>query len=168
MADLIPQGITKATIEPVNWGGIDQNIIHHMFKDGRITGLLIEHWFNHAYRNVTRSGDEATPFDLYLRCKGQTLHYQSKVSNGKPFDLAPSYMKGKGRKYNEAEMRRAVSSIDGYVLTDLSLFPALTIWTVPAALIVPLIGEKSCKVKQAICDELAAAPLAETRQLVIA
>lgn len=168
MTDLSPQGITRATIEHVTWGGIDQNIVHHIFKDGRITGLLIEHWFNHNYRNITRSADEATPFDLYLRCKGRTLHYQSKVSNGKPFDLAPSYMKGKGRKYNKAEMYGAVSSIDGFVLTDLSMFPTLTIWTFPAALIVPLIGEKSCKIKQSTCDELAIAPMVKTRQLVIA
>lgn len=155
MADLTPHGITTELITPVSWGGIDQNIVFHLFKDGRVTGLMIEHWFDHHFRNITRSGDEATPFDLYLRHNKKTLHYQSKVTNGKPFDLAPSYMKGKGRKYDELGMREAMASIDGYVLTDLSDFPRLTIWTIPTWALRQQITAKSCKVKLQQAADLA-------------
>lgn len=158
MANLLPIGKSSYVVKEIRFDDIDQNILYAKFKDGRITGLLVEHLYAHIYRNVTRSGDEGTPYDLFLRDHDHTLHYQSKVAVWrKPsdaFDLAPSYMKGKGRKYDKAEMIAIHNSLDGYVLTDLSELPKLSIWTLPSSALLSYIGDKSAKVKIRDLDAL--------------
>jgi hypothetical protein len=158
MANLLPIGKTTYVVKDIRFDNIDQNIIYAKFKDGRITGLLIEHLYDYVYRNVTRSGDEGTSYDLFVRNGNSTLHYQSKVAVWRQpsdaFDLAPSYMKGKGRKYDKEQMLAIHNALDGYVLTDLSELPKLTIWTLPSPALINCIGEKSAKVKIRDCDQL--------------
>lgn len=160
MANLLPVGKASYVVKEIRFDDIDQNILYAKFKDGRITGLLVEHLYAHIYRNITRSGDEGTAYDLFLRDHNHTLHYQSKVAVWRnpsdSFDLAPSYMKGKGRKYDKAQMLAIHNSLDGYVLTDLSDLPKLSIWTLPSSALVDCIGEKSAKVKIRDCDHLVA------------
>lgn len=171
MANLLPTGKTIYVVKGIRFDEIDQNIVYAKFKDGRITGLLIEHLYAHIFRNITRSGDEGTAYDLFLRDHGHTLHYQSKVAvwrkPGDSFDLSPSYMKGKGRKYDQAEMLAIHNSLDGYVLTDLSELPKLSIWTIPSSMLLSCIGEKSAKIKIRDCDRLLASePRASTSSAI--
>jgi len=171
MANLNAIGKTSYAVKEIRFDNIDQNIIYAKFKDGRITGLLVEHLYAHIYRNVTRSGDEGTPYDLFVRDNGTTLHYQSKVAVWREpsdsFDLSPSYMKGKGRKYDKSKMLSVISQLDGYVLTDLSQLPTLTIWTLPAQALLPLVGEKSFKIKLRDCDNLLETAMRNTQCRVL-
>jgi hypothetical protein len=167
MANLLPIAVTQYRVKRIAFDGLDENLLRARFKDGRISGLLIEDLLAYVYRNVTRSGDEGTPYDIFLSVDGRPLRYQCKTANWKKpssaFDLKPSYMKGKGRRYDRQQMEEHFRLIDGFALVDLSGMPDLTIWTLPVSSLLDTIGEKSCSVKIAECDNRVA--VAPTRHL---
>lgn len=142
-------GVLKYTVDPISYGPLDTDLLKYKFKDGRITGLLLEDLYDALFRNVTKCSDKASEWDLYVTENSHSYHYQSKVISSKSstFDLSPSYMKGKGRRYNETEMSAVIRRMDGYVLTDISQFPDLVIYSVPARPLYNFVGPKSAKVK---------------------
>lgn len=157
MANLQPAGVTQYRITKIAFDDIDVNLLRHKFKDGRIFGLLVEHLLEHRFRNVTRSSDAGTPYDILLTHGRQHLSYQCKVANwSKPsenFDLKPSSMKGTGRRYDRPTMERHLQSIDGFVLIDTSQMPDLTIWTMPVEVILDAVSDKGCSIKIRDCDQ---------------
>ena len=152
-------GVIKYTVDPIAYGPIDTDLLKFKFKDGRITGLLLEDLYDGLFRNVTKCSDKASEFDLFVTDKHNSYHYQSKVisSGSNSFDLCPSFMKGKGRKYDEDKMHGIIRRLDGYVLTDISNFPDLVIYTLPARSLYSYVKERSAKIKlnqlQPLCRE---------------
>lgn len=149
-------GVIKYTVDPISYGPLDTDLLKYKFKDGRITGLLLEDLYDALFRNVTKSSDKSSEWDLFVVDNHRSYHYQSKViSSGKSeFDLSPSYMKGKGRKYIEKDMHDIMRRLDGYVLTDISNFPDLVIYTLPAKPLYSFVGPKSAKIKRAQLEPL--------------
>jgi len=137
---------------------IPQDKVHKIFKDGRHTGVLVEHLYEYLFANIERAESERSPYDFLLRHDGKALKYQSKVghyrTSGSSIDLSRSRMKGIGRRYDKDACVSDVLDLDGFVITDINQMPKLKVWTIPVDRLVPYVGEKSFKVKFGILDSL--------------
>lgn len=107
----------------LTYGDISTNILHEVFKDGRITGLLVEHLLDKEFRNLTKAGGAGEAFDLFESTTRNV--YECKSSRLAPFDIAPSSMKGKGRKFDRSECENRILDVDGIILCQLDSFPIL-------------------------------------------
>lgn len=132
----------------LRYGDISTNILHEVFKDGRITGLLVEHLLDKEFRNLTKSGASGEAFDLFESTTRKV--YECKSSKAAPFDIAPSNMKGAGRKFNRAECEERILAVDGVILCQLDNFPVLEFATarVPEDLDLITITDSSAKVSR--------------------
>ena len=138
---------------------LSQEALCKIHKDGRIAGIVVEHLYSHLFDNVRRADSERAPYDLEITSGDGTLLYQSKVGHWRTpassVDLSRSNQKGTGRRYDYESAIKNQEGLDGYVVTDLEQFPRLKVWAIPIDRLIPLIGEKSFKVKFAALDELA-------------
>lgn len=112
----------------LKYGDIPVNLLYEVFKDGRITGLLVEHLLDCEHRNLTKASNPGEAFDLFDTTSRKV--YECKSTQGESFSIAPSYMKGKGRKFNRGECEDRLLSVDGIILCCLTNFPLLEFATV--------------------------------------
>lgn len=115
----------------VEFMGISTSILSHIFKDGRIAGLLFEHALVAQFRNLSIVSDKSAPYDLIMTDAAPGFQrFEHKVAteanNGKA-DLSPSALKGSGRKYCRKKFIKRMQAIDGVILTDITNFPEVRV-----------------------------------------
>lgn len=122
-----------------------------VFRDGRVTGIVAEKWICTKFRNI----DQATngvEYDHFMRLDslGSAVfeHRIAKTASG--LNLVPSYMKGKGRQFNNKEFIDKVESVDGYLFTIIDEFPVMTVGCVLKSQIRALGYPKSIRVPLAL------------------
>jgi hypothetical protein len=130
------------------YGDISTNILHEVFKDGRITGLLVEHLLDKEFRNLTKAGGSGEAFDLFESTTRKV--YECKSSKDAPFDIAPSSMKGSGRRFDRSECETRILAVDGVILCQLDNFPVLefAVVRIPEDLDLVTIKNSSAKVSR--------------------
>lgn len=141
------------------YGDIPTNILHELLKDGRITGLLVEHLLDTSFRNLTKAGGAGEAFDLF---ESKTRHvYECKSARTAPFNIAPSNMKGKGRKFERLECEARLLDVNGVILCQLDAFPLLefAVLRVPEDLDLVVISESSATVSKQAWAQLRARAL---------
>ena len=140
----------------ISYGNIPINTLYELFKDGRITGLLIEHLLGHSFRNITKSGNAGEAFDLFESTTRKV--YECKSAKDISFDIAPSHMKGQGRKFNRDECENRILAVDGIILCTLKYFPILQFATlrIPEDISLISITDKGAKVSRKSWDILRA------------
>lgn len=128
MTALIPgKTYTMTAQNRATFMNVPSNALNAILSDGRVAGLLMELVLETEFRNVTVVSDKGAPFDLILSDHRSATRWEHKVATNGKADVAPSAMKGSGRRFDKKEFRRRMRNIDGVIITDVSAFPELTI-----------------------------------------
>lgn len=119
--------------------GVPPNILAHYFQDGRFVGMLMDHVLAARYTNLSaHPKGNNTGFDLYQAPDKKSgshtpLVWESKTWTKNGCDLAPSNMKGKGRKFSAKTFKAGVQNLTGgFIVTDVRKFPEMRIFAVPS------------------------------------
>lgn len=107
------------------FGSIPLNILSKVYQDGRVLGLIVEHLIDFEFSNIHRVSKESHPYD-FISDNGEKLECKTAINKLDPY---PSYMKGKGRVYDQQKHLEYLNSIDGFILvTSLELPNLKIIW----------------------------------------
>ena len=126
---------------------IDDATSDELFRDGRIFGLIAENIVSGFFNLDKIYGCE--DHDL----ENGSFKYEVKCLTKQGLKTCPSYMVGKGRKYNKEEHQKYLESKDGMFIVDITSFPVLTIYYVKD-MDKLLFASKSYKGAKALLDEL--------------
>jgi hypothetical protein len=97
------------------------------FKDGRRGGFLLEGRVTSAMQG-TKAPSEKCPYD-FTDAEDRKWEVRSLT---KHVFFCPSGMVGQSRSFDEAGFRDKLDTIHGYVICDLTQFPAVPCWKVTA------------------------------------
>ena len=75
---------------------------------------------------------EGAGYDL-LDSQGRKWEVRSVTRGGIYF--CPSYMVGSGRSFNEPGFLEKLKEIEGYIVSDVELFPNIPFWILPKAIV---------------------------------
>jgi hypothetical protein len=105
---------------------VDVKSVREYFTDGRRVAFLIERRISHE-EGFTLASSEGASFDL-IDGKGGKWEVRNITRGGTYF--CPSYMVGSGRSFDEPGFLRKLAAVNGYILSDIELFPAVPYWTI--------------------------------------
>ena len=126
---------------------IDDAISDELFRDGRIFGLIAENIVSGFFNLDKVYGCE--DHDL----ESGSFKYEVKCLTKQGLKTCPSYMVGKGRKYDKEEHQKYLESKDGMFIVDITSFPVLTIYYVKDVVKL-LFASKSYNGAKELLDEL--------------
>jgi hypothetical protein len=110
----------------VKFGDLPTELIHEMFKDGRVASKFMEHhlpiWFPEL------EFVDAKGYDHVRTTDGRRFDLKSFTKGGTTY--APSVMVGAGREIDEQKLHAHAETID-YVLSDITEFPRVRIKCIP-------------------------------------
>jgi hypothetical protein len=106
--------------------------VHQYFTDGRRVSFLLERRFAREVIGGNLAQSEGAGYDL-IDLNGDKWEVRSISSDGIYF--CPSYMVGSGRKFVETGFLRKVADVRGYLISDITRFPEVPWWEVPATVI---------------------------------
>jgi hypothetical protein len=109
---------------------IDADEVREYFTDGRRISFLLERRISREIVKGKLAASEGASFDL-LDSKGGKWEVRSLTRRGIYF--CPSYMMGSGRRFEEAGFLKKLKEIEGYIVSDIELFPNVPVWVVSAA-----------------------------------
>lgn len=96
--------------------------------DGRITGFLAEEWINYVFPELEQQG-KGERYDFVDPRNGEKI--ECKIIKGKTLSPIPSGMKGMGRKYDPDKYLQHLSTLDHYIVVDVSELPKVKMFTIP-------------------------------------
>ena len=102
------------------------------FTDGRRVSFVIERRLAYEIVHGKIAPTEGEEYDL-TDTKGDKWEVRS-ITGGGMF-CCPSYMVGKGRKFEEKGFLEKLDEIAGYILTDVASFPKVPFWAIPKELV---------------------------------
>lgn len=113
----------------VEFMGVPPAILSHLFRDGRISGLLMEHALAAQFRNISVVSDKSAPYDLFITDAAPgAQRFECKVMTGKKgADISPSAMKGTGRRFNRKAFVKRMRGIDGVIVVRVTNFPSIEV-----------------------------------------
>lgn len=114
----------------VKLGDMPELMLYDRLRDGRIMGLLAEDIISHEFGGITRVKGNGASFDLVKADERIPTRLQCKSFNGTSVDLAPSSMKGKGRKFNFDLFMDYCESFDAWLFIDIAAFPKMVVHAV--------------------------------------
>jgi hypothetical protein len=123
----------------IRLGNIPELILHDRLRDGRIIGLLAEDILPYEFSGLTRVPGNGSSCDIIKSDTSQSVRIQCKSFNtdkSRSVDLSPSYMKGKGRKFDLVAFVDYIKQFDAYSLIDVTRFPEMVIYTLPVNVVV--------------------------------
>lgn len=91
----------------------------NLFKDGRITSLLLEHILSRKFEDFYLSESKGSNFDAVVSSK--KIELKTITNNG--LKLIQSKMLGVGRKFNNEDYLYWLSTLDSFVVCDITSFP---------------------------------------------
>ena len=100
------------------------------FTDGRRISFLLERRIAYELLNGTLAPSEGAGWDV-RDAQGEKWEVRS-ISQGGVY-FCPSYMVGSGRSFEEAGFLRKLDEVSGYVVSYITAFPSIPVWTVPTA-----------------------------------
>jgi hypothetical protein len=121
----------------VSFCGIPEERLYELYKNGSITGKLIEDvvCIEFGYKKAKNTQDY---FDVDDKGKRWEVRCLTKYGAS----LIPSNQIGKGRKYNEKEFFSKLNNINGYIIIDIRKFPNVFFYRFGGWEIYNLLGRK--------------------------
>lgn len=107
--------------------GVRIEDIEGYLKDGRRVSFLIERRLAHENAGWTLAPSEGASFDL-KDPDGDKWEVRSITAGGTYF--TPSNQVGKGRRFDEAAFLRKIEEIEGFILSDLMVFPRVDFYKI--------------------------------------
>jgi len=111
-------------------GNVPEMLLYDRLRDGRIIGLLVEDIIANEFAGLTRTSSNGSAHDLIKTDCRIPMRLQCKSFKGSHVDVSPSYMKGKGRKFETHLFVDYFSKIDGWIFIDVSSFPVITVYVI--------------------------------------
>jgi hypothetical protein len=102
------------------------------FTDGRRVSFMLERRIAYEVLNGTLAPSEGAGWDV-SDDKGRKWEVRS-ISRGGIY-FCPSYMVGSGRSFNVTGFMTKLDEIEGYVVSDIELFPKIPYWIIPGNLV---------------------------------
>ena len=107
---------------------ITEDEVRSYFTDGRRISFVLERRIAREILEGKIAKSEGDAWDV-VDANGDNWEVRSLT---KKLYFCPSYMVGKGRKFDEAGFLDKLSQIRGYVISDITLFPDIPVWLVEA------------------------------------
>lgn len=114
-------------------GNIPEMLLYDRLQDGRIMGLLAEDIIAGHFNGLTRTKHNGASADLIKTDCRVPMRIQCKSFKEQSVSVAPSKMKGVGRKFSEQDFDEYSDEIDGWLLIDISSFPKMIVYALDAA-----------------------------------
>ncbi len=108
---------------------IDADEVREYFTDGRRISFLLERRISREIVRGKLASSEGASFDL-LDSQGGKWEVRSLTRQGIYF--CPSYMMGSGRSFEEGGFLKKLMEIEGYIVSDIEMFPDVPVWVVSA------------------------------------
>lgn len=109
----------------ISYGNIPESQLYSLYKDGRVSGRLVEKLLSTIFCDLDLNPNTNGHYDLVHTKFGQSIEVRTVTARGT--NTAPSYMIGKGRKYNYEEHLEKVKAISYFVLVDVTNTPLLLV-----------------------------------------
>ena len=97
------------------------------FTDGRRVSFILERRICQEILHGKLAPSEGAGYDLFDE-RGRKWEVRS-ISKGGVY-FCPSYMVGSGRSFEEGGFMEKLREIDGYVVSDITVFPRIPVWKV--------------------------------------
>lgn len=97
------------------------------FTDGRRVSFILERRICREIFHGRLAPSEGAGYDLFDE-RGRKWEVRS-ISKGGVY-FCPSYMVGSGRAFEENGFMEKLREIDGYVVSDITVFPRIPVWKV--------------------------------------
>ena len=111
--------------------GIPEADVELYFRDGRRVSFLLERRIRDSFTGWQLAASEGAGYDLLDEVGGKW----EVRSISKNIYFCPSYMVGSGRKFAEDGFFAKLDAIGGYICSDITTFPRVPVYIVPADLI---------------------------------
>lgn len=98
------------------------------FTDGRRVSFILERRLAYEVMRGQIASSEGASYDLIDK-NGSKWEVRSISRSGIYF--CPSYMVGSGRSFNEEGFLQKLNEINGYIVSDIELFPIVPYWIIP-------------------------------------
>ena len=108
--------------------GVTVTDIHEYLTDGRRVSFIIERRLKWANPGWQLAPSEGAGYDL--RAPDGGLWEVRSITNGGVY-FNPSAQVGSGRKFEEAGFLAKLDRVSGFILSDITLFPNITVFKVP-------------------------------------
>ncbi len=102
------------------------------FTDGRRVSFILERRICREIVGGYLAPSEGAGFDLIDK-NGLKWEVRSITKGGIYF--CPSYMVGSGRRFEEVGFLEKLEEIEGYIISDVTLFPKIPVWRVPGDMV---------------------------------
>ncbi len=109
----------------------DKDVIEY-FTDGRRVSFLLERRLAYEVLRGSLAPSEGAGYDL-LDKEGRRWEVRSITRQGIYF--CPSFMVGSGRKFDEGGFLKKLDDIEGYIVSDIELFPEIPFWLIKRSVI---------------------------------
>lgn len=97
------------------------------FTDGRRVSFILERRICREIVGGKLAPSEGAGFDLI---DDGGLKWEVRSITGGGIYFCPSYMVGSGRKFAEAGFIAKLEEIEGYIVSDVTLFPRIPVWRI--------------------------------------
>lgn len=108
---------------------IGETDVREYFTDGRRVSFLLERRIAHEVVKGRLAPSEGAGYDL-IDPAGQKWEVRS-ITDGSGIYFCPSYMVGKGRKFDAPGFLTKLDDIAGYIVSDIESFPDVPFWILP-------------------------------------
>jgi hypothetical protein len=108
---------------------ITEQEVREYFTDGRRVSFLLERRISREIIGGRLASSEGASYDL-LDADGGKWEVRSLTRGGIYF--CPSYMVGSGRSFDERGFLAKVQEIEGYIVSDVEMFPDVPVWIISA------------------------------------
>lgn len=108
---------------------LNANEVREYFTDGRRVSFILERRISREIVGGSLASSEGASYDL-LDTTGGKWEVRSLTRGGIYF--CPSYMVGSGRTFDERGFLGKLDEIEGYIVSDVELFPEVPVWVISA------------------------------------
>lgn len=108
---------------------LDASEVRQYFTDGRRASFLLERRISREIVQGTIAKSEGAGYDV-IDPAGGKWEVRSLTRRGTYF--CPSYMVGKNRKFELQGFLDKLDEVEGYIISDIELFPNIPVWVVSA------------------------------------
>lgn len=103
---------------------VDPQSVREYFTDGRRVAFLIERRIAKE-EGFSLATSEGASYDLVDKSGGK---WEVRNITRSGIYFCPSYMVGSGRTFDEPGFRRKLAAVNGYIVTDIEMFPEVPYW----------------------------------------
>jgi len=107
--------------------------VREYFTDGRRVSFLLERRIAHEVIKGRLAPTEGAGYDL-IDPEGLKWEVRS-ITESTGIYFCPSYMVGKGRKFDKPGFLTKLEDIAGYIVSDIESFPDIPFWILPKDLV---------------------------------